>query len=175
MFDGYYNVGSDQPGMTAYTTQFLRHVQSDMNTLLNNVAWKSACQAGMALHRRTHRGCRVGAHTRRRFVHKQTGVNTTNLLTIKPVNEVHSAKLCLLNVRSVCNKADFITDYVADHDIDVFVHLITETWLQSDNTACVSAITPRGYLFEHVDRSNQRRGGVGVLFRASFTLEHSQL
>ena len=135
-----YNVASDQPGMTAYTIQFLRHLQSDTNTMLNNVAWKSACQAGVALHGRTHRGCRAGAHTRRRFVQKQTGVNTTNLLTIKPVNEVHSAKLCLLNARSVCNKADFIIDYVADHDIDVLC--ITETWLQSDNNAAVSAITP---------------------------------
>ena len=76
-------------------------------------------------------------------------------------------------VRSVCNKADFIIDYVTDHDIDVLC--ITETWLQSDNTASVSAITPRGYLFEHVARSNQRGGGVGVLFRASFTLDHSKL
>ena len=81
--------------------------------------------------------------------------------------------LCLLNARSVCNKADFIIDYVTDHDIDVLC--ITETWLQSDNTASVSAITPRDYLFEHVARSNQRGGGVGVLFRASFTLDHSKL
>ena len=171
--DLYYNVASNQSGMTAYSTQVLRDLQSDTNTLLNNVAWKSACQAGVALHRRTRRGCRAGAHTRRRIVCKQTGVNKTNLLTIKPVNEVHSAKLCLLNARSVCNKADFIIDYVTDHDIDVLC--ITETWLQNYNTASVSAITPRGYLFEHVARSNQRAGGVGVLFRASFTLDHSKL
>ena len=140
--------------MTAYTTQFLRHVQSDM---LNNVAWKSACQAGVVLHRRMHRGCRAGAHTRRRFVQKQTGVNTTSLLTIKPVNEVHSAKLCLLNARSVCNKADFITDYVADHDIDVFVHLITETWLQSDNTASVSVQPQHAAIRNVSDRISSSR------------------
>ena len=52
---------------------------------------------------------------------------------------------------------------------------ITETWLTSDNTASVSAITPRGYLFEHVARNDRRGGGVGVLFRASMTLDHSQL
>ena len=127
----------------------------------------------MALHRGTHRGCRACAHTRRRIVCKQTGVNKTNLLTIKPVNEVHSAKLCLLNARSVCNKADYFIDYVTDHDIDVLC--ITETWLQRDNTASVSTITPRGYLFEHVARSNQRGGGVGFLFTASFTLDHSKV
>ena len=149
-----YNVASDQSGMTAYTAPFLRRLQSGTDTVLNNAAWKSACQAGVALHRRTHRGCRAGAHTRRRIVLRQTGANTTNLLTIKPVNEVHSAKLCLLNARSVCNKADFLIDYVTDHDIDVMC--ITETWLTSDNTASVSAITPRGYLFEHVARNDRR-------------------
>ena len=71
------------------------------------------------------------------------------------------------------NKADFIIDYVADHDIDVLC--ITETWLQRDNTASVSAITPRGYLLEDVARSNHRGGGVGVLYRASLTLDNSQL
>ena len=121
---------------------------------------------------RTHRGCRAGAHTRRRFVQKQTGVNTTNLLTIKPV--VNILPSCVYSMRDPSvNKADFIIDYVADHDIDVLC--ITETWLQRDNTAFVSAITPRGYLFEDVARSNHRGGGVGVLYRASLTLDHSQL
>ena len=59
--------------------------------------------------------------------------------------------------------------------LQCYNRVITETWLQSDNTTSVSAITPRGYLFEHVARSNQRGGGVGVLFRASFTLDHSKL
>ena len=60
------------------------------------------------------------------------------------------------------------------HDIDVMC--ITETaWLQSDNSASVSAITPRGYLFEHVARNERRGDCVGVLFRASMTLNHSQL
>ena len=123
--------------MTAYTTQFLRLPQSDTNTMLNSVDWKSACHACVALHRRSHRGCRACAHKGRRVVRNQTGINTTNLLTIKPVDEVHSAKLYPLNARSVCNKADFLID----HDIDVLC--ITKTWLglQSDNTASVSAIT----------------------------------
>ena len=51
-----YNVASDQSGMTAYTAPFLRRLQSGTDTVLNNAAWKSACQAGVALHRRTHRG-----------------------------------------------------------------------------------------------------------------------
>ena len=36
MFNDYYNVASDQPGMTVYTTQFLSHLQSD--TVLLNMA-----------------------------------------------------------------------------------------------------------------------------------------
>ena len=73
----------------------------------------------------------------------------------------------------VAGKADFLVDYVADHDLDILC--ITETWLSSENTVAVSAITPSGYLFEHVARSNICGGGVGVLFKSSFTVDHSQL
>ena len=85
-----------------------------------------------------------------------------NLLTITPHNQVLPAKLCLINARSVCNKAELIVDYVTSHDIDIMC--ITETWLRSEDTASVSAVTPSGYHLEHVARTNGRGGGVGVLF-----------
>ena len=103
----------------------------------------------------------------------QTGVNTANLLNIQLNTNIRPAKLCLLNARSVCNKIDVLVDYVADHDLDILC--ITETWPSSEDTAAVSTVTPCGYLFEHVARSNLRDGGVGVLFKSSFTVDHSQL
>ena len=38
-----------------------------------------------------------------------------------------------------------------------------------------TAVTPGGYTFEHVARRNRRGGGVGVLFRATYTVDHSKL
>ena len=38
--------------------------------------------------------------------------------------------MCLLNARSINNKALFIKDYVVDHQIDLLG--ITETWTKSD-------------------------------------------
>ena len=38
--------------------------------------------------------------------------------------------MCLLNARSINNKALFIKDYVVDHQIDILG--ITETWTKSD-------------------------------------------
>ena len=101
------------------------------------------------------------------------GVNNANLLSITLLNQVRTAKLCLINSRSVCNKAEFLVDYITSHDIDIMC--ITETWLRSEDTASASAITPSGYHLEHAARSNGRGGGVGVLFRSSFHIDHSQL
>ena len=57
-------------------------------------------------------------------------------------------KLCVPNVRSV----DCIVDFVVDDDLDILC--LTETWLQSKDTASATTVTSWGYLFEHVARSN---------------------
>ena len=57
---------------------------------------------------------------------KQTGVNTANLLNIQLNTNVRPAKLCLLNARSVCGRANFLVDYVADHDLDIMC--ISQLW-----------------------------------------------
>ena len=103
----------------------------------------------------------------------QKGVNNDNLLSITLHNQVRTAKLCLINSRSVYNKAEFLVDYVTSHDIDIMC--ITETWLRSEDTASASVVTPSGYHLEHAARSNGHGGGVGVLFRSSFHIDHSQL
>ena len=83
-----------------------------------------------------------GVHKLLRTPVKQTGSNTANLANIQLNTNVRPAKLSLLNARSVCNKADLLVDYVADHDLDILC--ITETWLSRENTVAVSAITPSG-------------------------------
>ena len=133
---------ADQSSMTMYTGQFLRQLQGASNCRLNNGAWRAACTAGVALRRPTHRGCRGGSHKQRRAHIKQMGVNNANLIPITLHNQVRTAKLCLLNARSVCNKAEFLVDYITSHDIDIIC--ITETWLRSEDTASASAVTPSG-------------------------------
>lgn len=39
-----------------------------------------------------------------------------------------SAKICLLNARSVCNKPSYIHDFTIDNDVDILC--LTETWLK---------------------------------------------
>ena len=137
-----------------------------------------------------HCGCRGGVRkertiqpvighrlpTRQAIPTKQTSVDSSNLVQlITPVSTLHSstaATLGLLNVRSLRNKADFITDYACENDIDILC--LTETWL-TDNDAClISAIVPHGYKFQHLPRNDRRGGGVGVLFKASFHLALSK-
>ena len=91
-----------------------------------------------------------------------------NLLNITLTTKVRPAKLCLLN--AVCNKVYFLVDFVVDHDLDMLY--LTETWPQSEDTISATAVTPCGYLFEHVAPSNLRDDDVGVLFRASYTVDH---
>ena len=62
--------------------------------------------------------------------------------------------MCLLNARSINNKALFIKDYVVDHQSDILG--ITETWTKSDGESnrVVNELSPRGYSFIHVPRKN---------------------
>lgn len=70
---------------------------------------------------------------------------------------------CLLNARSIRNKALLVKDYVVEHDIDVLA--LTETWLDSSDKDdyYVSEICPTGYVFNHSSRVDLIGGGVGFL------------
>ena len=43
---------------------------------------------------------------------------------------------------------------------------ICETWLFPDDSAINADMTPDGYIFKHVPRSNRRGGGIGLLHRS---------
>ena len=106
---------------------------------LNNDAWQSACHAGVALNRPTHRGCRTGAHKHRRMSLKRTGSNTSNLLTIrpKPDNQMMPAKLALINARSVRNKADTLHLFYLTSALRL-IRLITASFSRNyTESACV--------------------------------------
>ena len=72
---------------------------------------------------------------------------------------------CLLNERSIKNKALVLKNYAVEHDLDIFA--LTETWLQPgdrDNYT-IAELCPTGYFFHHVPREDSQGGGVGLLLK----------
>ena len=70
--------------------------------------------------------------------------------------------LCLLNVRSVRNKALTVKDFTVDHALDTL--LTTETWQKPGNG--IGTLCPAGSLFLHVPRHDSITfgGSIGFLF-----------
>ena len=104
-------------------------------------------------------------NTRENVVCPQKGIKKSNLVNI-PCNENSKySTLCLLNARSIRNKAELIKDYVLEQNIDICA--ITETWLSVNDTITTGDITPDGYQFLHVDRPERVGGGVAILCKKS--------
>ena len=103
--------------------------------------------------------------------------SSANLINIPLSKDYYSdndrqLRLCLLNVRSVCNKAIDVCEYITDNDIDIF--LMTETWLSKDtksNQVILGDLVPHGYKIIHIPRPRRRGGGVGVIFRDTLNLQ----
>ena len=97
------------------------------------------------------------------------GVNLNNLISVtttdSPKIDRCCVQFCVLNVRSIKNKAMAVEDLVVDQDIDILA--LTETWLHPGNIDDVEIRTlcPTGYRFLHVLRGHSRGGGVGLLFK----------
>ena len=73
-------------------------------------------------------------------------------------NSHEPSTLCLLNAQSVRKKADIISNYLSEHDVDLAC--ITETWLTPDDTAAMGDLTPMGYVQHSSHRRGRRGGGV---------------
>ena len=139
----------------------------------------------IAIRAPTRRGTRGGINTRRNIsvlinahdrgvsstTEKPTGPNLANLITIRPQTistpptSIPTGKLfdfCVLNTRSVGNKAKKVKRYVIDHKLDSLA--LTETWLNPGNkdAATIGDLCPEGYELLHKPRV-KRGGGVGLL------------
>ena len=81
-----------------------------------------------------------------------------------------AVEFCLLNARSIKNKATILNDFVIENKIDIMA--FTETWLLAGDTdgAVISDVTPAGYVFRHVSRE-RRGGGVAVLCKKSLNVK----
>ena len=71
---------------------------------LNSAAWRAACDAGVALHRPTHRGCRGGARKQRPI---RVIVSAGTTAPAKPVPRVrHLTRTNNYNIQVPCGKWD---------------------------------------------------------------------
>ena len=78
--------------------------------------------------------------------------------------------MCLLNTRSIKNKAPFIKDFIVDNDIEFLG--INETWLDSGDghKHVVKDVVPTGYKMHHVPRSG-RGGGNAIIYKSALDIK----
>ena len=77
----------------------------------------------------------------------------------------HNFKLCSLNVRSINNKTLCIPEFIIDNNLDVL--FLCETWLGTDyDEASISEFLPPVYKLLHQARTDQRGGGVGIVYES---------
>ena len=62
----------------------------------------------------------------------------------------------------------FLNDFITANNIDIIC--ITDTWLTQLDTVDISVLEGNNYTFSHIVRDNGRGGGVGVIFKSTYTL-----
>ncbi len=124
--------------------------------------YKTLRDHGITKHKPTKRGCTAGVN------HKQASVPASVDRSTPGGHELINC--CLLNTRSVRNKALVVKDYVVEQDIDVLC--LTETWLKpgTGDVPKIGDLKPEGYKLPHEPRIKGRGGGVGVLHRSNVNI-----
>ena len=139
-----------------YSPESLRALRTERTDPICHHLWKTLCQAGVAGHVPTRRGCRA-------CVNKQRGKGTETATT--------KLRCAFFNAQSLRNKVTSITDHITEHDLDIIG--LCETWLCGDESdkIFIKGLTPDGYQFYNVPRRHSRGGGVGLLAKSSIHLE----
>ena len=117
---------------------------------------------------------------RKRLFHLHLWISTRDRLPIKRAStcrvdksaiSLHPsrnyASFSLINARSVCNKITYLRDYIDSRDLDIIGFV--ETWLVKDNMADVTLLTKPGYEMVHFPRLDRRGGGVGIMYKSTFS------
>ena len=81
--------------------------------------------------------------------------------------QVYHLRCALLNVRSLKNKCDVVSEYISDHNIDILC--LTESWIDDkiSDLLCLKSATPSGYSFISVPRKSDRSSGLVLIYKSS--------
>lgn len=123
---------------------------------IDSSVYNRLCELNINKYKKTKRGTSAGF---RKFCAKLKDKSAGNI------------SLAVFNARSIRTqgKTAFLKDYISSNGIDIAA--ITETWLgYDDDDMTISALSPEGYSFNHVPRTDRKGGGVGVLYK-SMSLE----
>ena len=75
-------------------------------------------------------------------------------MTVNYASMLLSSKKCLrfgnINARFLKNKTELFIDHVNDKKMDVCV--VTETWMNDNDSVTTAALSPQGYTFRNVPR-----------------------
>ena len=162
----------------SYSRQGLLDLRPARSKLPPDV-YRTVCSLGICSRWPTRRGCR-GGKTRVQssisFQKEQSSLPSYTDSSIPPPNSQFPtnnlpirAKLCVLNTRSVRNKATEFVDLVLDNKYDIVG--ITETWFKpKGDEVAIGNMTPAGYTFHHVPRMKKSGGGVGILYKSTLSV-----
>jgi hypothetical protein len=168
--------------MANYSTLQMFNIgkQLGKSTWVNTAAWKRINELGIC---KALRGRRAGCNMQRNIGSRITcrpevvltndldSVNTNNLTVIHPSTDfgkMSPVNVSLINARSVCNKTTLLSDFIIDHDLDLFC--ITETWLKNSDFTSNGSLTPPGYMLRQVERESGRGGGVAVVHKENLRI-----
>ena len=102
--------------MITFTAECLHRLRPCRDTRLNNAAWRAACDAGVALHRPTHRGCRAGAHKQRNIPVVVMSRPTTAIpLKVTPGRTALPASSLRNNLVQTVNRSNLISVTLRQH------------------------------------------------------------
>ena len=77
-------------------------------------------------------------------------------------------KLSLFNIRSLTNKATFLSDFIADSNLDIVS--LTETWQQPNDFFHLNQSLPPGFVYVAKPRTSGRGGGLALIYRESLKI-----
>jgi hypothetical protein len=96
-----------------------------------------------------------------------------DLLTCVTANLTEvTCNLGLLNVRSICNKADLIHELIVDKKLKIMC--LTETWIREGDDPFIGAMCPSNFYFISAPRppsKGKKGGGVGFVISSDIVVE----
>jgi exonuclease III len=93
--------------------------------------------------------------------------------SLAPKNLCEKLKIGFWNARSLKNKTSLVTDYMMEHDIDIY--LLAESWLKDEDEFEIGELQGNLYRYIAVPRVDRPGGGVACLFKKHLKVTKSAI